>query len=116
MGHRAIARHIKFCFVKVCENYFKFISRVVEVKGTHMELHSNDDVKSIYGNNQNCKFIPKSIETFFPNVLTFWIFNSGIRSIEGSDLAPFRFLKRTNFSGNLIQNLPIDLFVYNEIL
>jgi hypothetical protein len=87
-------------------------STLTGLTGTHLIGKSNADVISLSVYSQLAEQIPKGIENFFPNLLTFnWSF-AGLKKISAEDLKPFPNLMYLFLGGNNLVTLESDLFQY----
>lgn len=81
--------------------------------GTHIDYNGNKDIRVLDIAYQTCRFMPKNIETFFPNLIGIVINNSNLTSIVAKDLQPHQQLKFVWFSENMIHKIESNLFKYN---
>lgn len=72
----------------------------------------DNSIKMIYIHGQTVHYIPKGLAKFFPDIQGIEIMNSGLKSIEKSDLQPFTNLQDLHLGSNLLETLDDDLFEF----
>lgn len=87
------------------------------VKGTHMSGKGNAHVKALYVyKNAVLNYMPKRIESFFPNLLLIKLYGVQLTTITAEDLRPFPLLKVLSFDSNRLTSIDADLFKYTTRL
>ena len=82
----------------------------LEFEGQHDTGKSNADVKEITFEHCNMNKVPHGLTKFFPNFETLIISYSGLKNVIRDDLSEYKMLKKIDFSNNMIEFLPGDLF------
>lgn len=91
-------------------------TEVTEIYGSHIDGHDNGDVKKLNIHRENCKYIPKGFEKFFPNLEGLRVAQSGLISIQQSDLSVHPNLRNCDMFNNDLTVLEKDLFAKNPKL
>lgn len=90
------------------------------VFGSHPSGFSNLDVKGLYvGGRENSRltFIPRNIETFFPNLVALYFHNNSISNLSGDELNSLGNLVLFGIQFNpALERLPGNLFSQNRNL
>jgi Leucine rich repeat len=81
-----------------------------DVHGTHIDIKTNDDVKSLYIDAKIVHFIPKGLDLLFHNLTELWIISCSLKEISQVDLKGFEKLECLSLSLNKLKSLPDDLF------
>lgn len=71
------------------------------------------DVKMIAIYSQLVKFLPKKLETYFPELTGIAVYGSKLKSIDKTDLKPFGKLRYLSVPSNDLETLSDDLFEFN---
>ncbi|XP_070508767.1 uncharacterized protein [Chironomus tepperi] len=90
--------------------------KVTNVSGIHDQHKSNEHVKSFGIGNRIVHFMPKELDKFFTNLIVLDVYATGLQEIVKDDLKPFKDLKYLSLTGNELQTIDFDLFVYNPHL
>lgn len=88
-----------------------------EESSNHLPHKSNSYVEAISVEYQkHVEYFPQGLEEIFPNLGSISFDHSGLKEICQKDLKPFYKLKVASFTGNLIEFLDRDLFLFNSDL
>lgn len=83
---------------------------VINLMGNHSKGKSDDDVKQVFVNKQNCPYLPLGVGKFFKNLEIFYVMNSKVEQLTNDDLSGMPKLKIFDMSHNPITNLTRDFF------
>lgn len=108
--------HLPLGYVYVC-----FLNRLEEIGnpkvtavfGKHNEKKTNLDVKLLHMTKIKIAFLPQNLESFFPNLIGFFLHNVGIKSLSKDDLKPFPKLTYIMMHGSEIEEIQNDVFEFN---
>lgn len=88
----------------------------IEIDSVDNSTETLNDVKGFWVTNEVCKYVPKKIAMFMPNLVAFGMEKTGLKSLSRFDLEPFPNIKRFAVYGNEIDYIEKDLFIYNTKL
>jgi hypothetical protein len=83
---------------------------VTEISGNHLPGMNNKDVRFLSIFHQNCHFIPKDIDKFFPNLEDLTIRKSNVQFLMTGDLDGLNKLKTFDVASNPIDHIGQDFF------
>lgn len=83
---------------------------ITEVKGNHLEGHTNDDVKKFFVKGGKCPMLPLNVGHFFKNLEIFYVTDSGVKTLTNDDLNGLDKLKVFDVSHNRIELLKKGYF------
>lgn len=83
---------------------------VTWIYGTHLAGKTHSDVHGFVIQSEGLKFIPKNVESFFPNIRALDVYDNLITSISNFQLRPFAHLVHFAAIDNEITSLDSDLF------
>lgn len=83
---------------------------VTEISGKHLPGMENKDVKFLSIFHQNCHFIPKNLDRFFPNLEDLTIRKSNVQFLMTGDLDGLNKLKTFDVASNPIEHIGEDFF------
>jgi len=83
---------------------------VTEISGKHLPGMDNKDVKFLSIFHQNCHFIPRNLDRFFPNLEDLTIRKSNIQFLLTGDLDGLNKLKTFDVASNPIDHVGEDFF------
>lgn len=87
---------------------------VTSINGQSSSFYQTKSVSFIsFFDPQTVNFLPSGIEKFFPNIEGIEIHNASLKSIEQSDLKPFKNLKEMWLNSNELEELDSNLFEHN---
>lgn len=89
---------------------------VTEIEGEHFDEHDNSHVKKLNIQGQDCEYLPKGFEKFFPNLEGLRVAQSNLVSIQQSDLSVHPNLRNCDMFNNKLTVLDEDLFAKNPKL
>lgn len=90
---------------------------IKSISGNHQPGMSNEDVRFFRTNGKTVNFMPRNLESFFPQLEVIQIMNSKLGIVTMDDFKPFGAnLKKVWFNGNLISIVDADLFKHNPNL
>ena len=84
---------------------------VTEIKGTHAEGKTSDDVEKVLIEGQTCPYLPINLGTHFKNLEVLYVMKSGVQHLTNVDLHGLTKLKTFDVSYNPITRLHKDFFV-----
>lgn len=85
---------------------------LVEIRGDHLAGYSNFQVEALDVQNQDLRWIPKDIGSFFPNIRVIQWINSNLWEISSADLWQFPNLMVLDLQKNKIVSLESSLFAF----
>jgi hypothetical protein len=94
-----------------------FTSEGIEI--TSIKLDSNGgfcDLSGLIVDKQAVHYVPRGLEMFFPRMTLLQIINSGLKTLEQTDLKPFPELELLILDSNDLQMLATNLFAFNPKL
>jgi len=86
------------------------------VNGYHFPQQNDERVRTMRVIDQLVVYMPTGIYQHFPYLSVLKIWSSGLRSLEQKDIRDLKYLTDLSFSGNRLETLNSDLFVYNTRL
>lgn len=84
--------------------------KVTKINGIHVEGKTDGDVEKVFGEFQNCPFLPTNIGEFFKNLSILYIRKSGIKTIKEGDLDGLDKLRVVDLSHSSIEKIPKNFF------
>lgn len=87
---------------------------VTEVRGTHVDRMTNNDVKKIFVKKQSCPYLPLNLASHFKNLETFYVMNSNVQHLLKGDLDGLTKLKVFDVSHNPIEQIGEDFFIGHQ--
>lgn len=86
------------------------IDKLTSVSGTHLSGKAHSNVAALRIINQNLQYFPVNVESFFPNLRVFQLYQNSISVINNAHLAPFPNLVSLNLYKNKISTISGNLF------
>lgn len=96
------------CIVTSCD--IKSRVSIAAFKGTHELLRSNKDVQAVWFHDTAVRYIPKNLNTIFPNLAYLLIWKCDLQEVTFEDMVGLEKLEALWLSHNQIEVLPLDLF------
>lgn len=89
---------------------------ITSVTGNHESNKTNCDVGVLILENQICHYLPLKFNEHFTNVYHLDVKNSSLLAVDQSTMKMFTKLKIIYLRGNLIEEIPPNLFTFNRLL
>lgn len=83
---------------------------ITEIKGTHLEGKTNDDVEKVLIEHQLCPYLPTNLGKQFKNLDILYVMKSNVSHLTKDDLTGLKKLRIFDVSYNPIQRLEKDFF------
>lgn len=93
-------------------NLITFLSdrTITNIKGTHLEGKSNDDVEAVLAERQSCQYLPINLGEHFNNLIILKVMKSKVLHLTKDDLDGLNKLRQLDLSYNPITRLHNDFF------
>lgn len=89
---------------------------ISDINGKHVWEESPADVQTIKAFEQHLAYIPSNLHQHFPFLSVLKVWSCGLRSLEQRDIRNLKYLTDLSVSGNRLETLRSDLFVFNQRL